>query len=200
MEPGVAIDVSVVLHFGEEAGAPLDYVTTVLKELDAVAYAQEIEDFKFAKEHLDEGDVRPVVMDAIEQRLRAHKGRSLLRVQAASQGSLELTVALGGLFVWLLDKTLGETVKQAWTQTRLHERLKELLMYRRERKAKELGLRCSERINKKLGTEAKAHIVLVDPLGGPGHHRYTIKIDIDLTKLPAYPPPREYLFSGERET
>jgi hypothetical protein len=196
MEPGIAIDVSVVLRYGDEAGVPLDYVNVALNALDAVAYAQELEDFKVVRRHVDELDIPPVVMDAVESRLRAHKGQSLLRVQSVSQGSLELTVSLGGLFIWLLDKTLGETIKQAWTQTLLHEKLKELLMRRREQKAKELGIKTSQRINRKLGPDAGAHVVLVDPVGGPGHHRYAIKIEIDITSLPEYPPPREMLFVG----
>lgn len=199
MEPGLAIDLTLALNFGEQDGAPLDYVVTALSELGSVAYKQELEDFKIVRQHLDHFGIDAVVMDAVETRLRAYKNRSVLRVRAVNDGSVEIAVAVTGLFVWLLDKTLGETIKEAFTSTRTHERLREFLMNRREAKAKELGSKAAELINKKLGDEASAHIVLIDPLGGPGHHRYKIRIEVELSGLIEYPPPLEDLFSSSSD-
>lgn len=201
MEPGVAIDLSVVLDYSEQAGVPLDYLKVALKEIDAVAYALEIQEFEAAKKYFgDHGEISPVILDAVENRIRAHKGRSIIRIQAMQQGSLEIVIPLGALFIWFLDKTVGETIKQAWTKSHLHEELKKLLMYRREQKAKDLGMKSADRINKKLGAAAKAHIVLVDPIGGPGHHRYKIQIQVDVRNLPDYPPPPETFFDTDPDT
>jgi len=36
-------------------------------------------------------------------------------------GSIEITVVFTGLAIWLLQATLGETVKEAWKKTKIHK-------------------------------------------------------------------------------
>ena len=52
-----------------------------------------------------------------------HAGESIL-FYSASQGSILLIGAVAGLAGWILDKTLGETLKEAWAESDLHKRIK----------------------------------------------------------------------------
>ena len=67
-----------------------------------------------------------MVFDATELRLQNNKSKTL-HLNSASKGSLILAGLAFGLSVWILNQTLGETVKEAWTESERHEKLKSFL-------------------------------------------------------------------------
>ena len=99
MEPGLAIDFELVLKFpadvDERRGIPLDYVTVAMKTINKFAYAQEMADFKASASFFR--DSNPVLVDAVENRLRAFKKQSLVRIKSVRQGSLVFDIATSGL-------------------------------------------------------------------------------------------------------
>jgi hypothetical protein len=76
----------------------------------------------------------PAVFDAMRYRARQLPGRSL-NLRAATSGSLVLAGAVVALSYWLLDKTVGETVKEAWEHTSLHSKVRDFLLSRTREKA-----------------------------------------------------------------
>jgi hypothetical protein len=48
-------------------------------------------------------------------------------VESVNRGSLEIAVTLTGFGIWLLQSTIGETVKEAWTRTQFHRHLARFL-------------------------------------------------------------------------
>jgi hypothetical protein len=48
-------------------------------------------------------------------------------VEDVKRGSLELVVSVTLVGIWLLQTTLGETIKEAWLQTQFHKKLLEYL-------------------------------------------------------------------------
>ncbi len=53
-------------------------------------------------------------------------GDLCLEIEEARIGSLDLTISLVAIGLWLLQNTVGETLKQSYLETDLHERLKSL--------------------------------------------------------------------------
>lgn len=72
-------------------------------------------------------EVPAVAVDAALERMRSREDR-ILQIEAARAGSIELVLIGTALAYWLLDKTLGETISDAWKQTALRRRVRALLL------------------------------------------------------------------------
>ncbi|MGO8255567.1 hypothetical protein ACC792_31970 [Rhizobium ruizarguesonis] len=75
-------------------------------------------------------------------------------LQHARAGSIEVTVLLGAVSLWLLQATAGETLKAAWKETALHHAIVDWVKNRREKSMARI-----------LRSEAKRY----DFLGGRAH-------------------------------
>ena len=69
------------------------------------------------------------VFDAMRYRAKQFTAQAL-NFDGASSGSLVLAGIAAAVSYWLLDKTLSETVKQAWEESDLHVRIKQFLLRR----------------------------------------------------------------------
>ncbi|MBA3596226.1 MAG: hypothetical protein H0W40_02455 [Methylibium sp.] len=58
--------------------------------------------------------------------LELDRDRALI-IEYGGRGSLLLFGAAAGFAYWVVDKTLGETFKQAWVESEAHSRLKDFL-------------------------------------------------------------------------
>jgi hypothetical protein len=99
-------------------------------------------------------DVPAVALDAAEQRMRESRKDAIL-LQGLKKGSLEIAVIGAGLAVWFLKQTLGETVKEAWLDSGLHERIKAFLLRRRTDKYHAIAEDSERRLTRKLGTKVQ---------------------------------------------
>jgi hypothetical protein len=72
-------------------------------------------------------DLPAAVFDAMRYRADRLTAQSL-NFETASSGSIILGGVAAAVAYWLLDKTLGETVKQAWEGAELHKRIKGFLL------------------------------------------------------------------------
>jgi len=95
------------------------------------------------KEEIDElqqefPDVPAAVFDAMRYRASKLAAQSI-NLDTASSGSIILAGAAAAVAYWLLDKTLGETMKQAWEESDLHARVKRFLLARFNAKAERIA-------------------------------------------------------------
>ena len=85
------------------------------------------------------------IYDAAILRLYRKSGNAFL-IKEAHSGSIVLGGIAVGLAIWLLNQTIGETVKEAWLESESHTRMKDILLARFGGKKQALG----EQIEKKL--------------------------------------------------
>lgn len=90
-------------------------------------------------------EIPTAIYDASLLRLYRKSGSAFL-IKEAQSGSIILGGIAAGLAIWLLNQTIGETIKEAWVESESHARLKEFLLTRFSNKKKALG----ESIGKKL--------------------------------------------------
>jgi len=82
-------------------------------------------------------EIPQVAVDAALFRLvNGEDTRSATRIQAVSQGSVTVIIAGTALAYWVLDKTIGETLKDAWKNSGLHRRLQRFLLLGQSEKFK----------------------------------------------------------------
>lgn len=60
------------------------------------------------------------------------------RIEAIKPGSVELGLALVAFGWWLLDKTVGDTLNEAWKESELHRKIKEFFLCRKHAKLEEI--------------------------------------------------------------
>lgn len=99
--------------------------------LDAVGVVEEAA-FELELEVLEEliHQHKPLIPEGYGDKFRdqiwAYRGKSF-KVEHVENGSVEIWGSLALLAIWLLQTTLGETVKEAWLGTSLHRAIKKLL-------------------------------------------------------------------------
>lgn len=120
-------DVEVSIHLEGGNAFPAGLVAQTIAIVERSAYATEEEELDAIFEEMP--DIPELVRDACRQRLNNYRGNTLL-VSAATPGSLVLVATCSALAYWLVEKTLGETVKEAYLESDLHTKLKELLSRR----------------------------------------------------------------------
>lgn len=102
-------------------------------------------------------EIPSVVYDAVRMKIYEKAGYSF-QISYASNGSLVLGGIAVGLCIWLLNQTLGETIKEAWIESEAHFNLKNILKTRIGPRPKRVG----DSIKKKLsesGYESSTEIV-----------------------------------------
>lgn len=84
----------------------------------------------------------PEIPSAVFDAMRYRAGQltaQAINFDYASTGSLILAGMGAAVAYWLLDKTLGETIKESWEESDLHRRLKAFLIKRRGAKAQAIA-------------------------------------------------------------
>lgn len=93
----------------------------------------ELRDLEYLTNEYEE--ISPAIHDATLLRLYRKSGSAFL-VREAHSGSMLLAGMGVGLSIWLLNQTIGETIKEAWVESESHARLKEFLLAKRGNKKK----------------------------------------------------------------
>lgn len=128
-------DTRIKVVFSERESFPALFVARVIRHVDLVVHEVEREDFEAALHALR--GLPDVTRDALRYRLEKHPATAFY-IRSNYRGSVVIAGVVGAVAKWILDKTLGETVKQAWKKSRLHRRLKKLLSWRSRTKAKRI--------------------------------------------------------------
>jgi hypothetical protein len=121
MTPG--LDTEVTLYFSNHQGVSYEVLDSVLSYMARAVRRLEKNDFELCVEILRDYNVPEVTIDAARFRFENLDYRRFITITKASTGSIELIIALAGAAYWIVDKTLGETLKDAWKQTSAHEKL-----------------------------------------------------------------------------
>jgi hypothetical protein len=151
-ERGRGVDVRIEVRFvGSAFSASL--VANVITALEESAYQAEVDEIGELQRLLP--DVDAAVFDAMRFRATRYRGRAV-SFESARPGSMILIGILAGLSYWLLDKTLGETVKEAWVRSGRHEEIVKILSERRWRRAEAVTKRIEPRPYP--FTEPKPHV------------------------------------------
>lgn len=114
---------------------PANFIVAAIETVDRAigrAENEEIEELSGAFP-----EIPAAIFDAIRFRAQRLSYQSL-NFEAASTGSIVLLGVASAVAYWLLDKTLGETAKQAWSESDLHLRIKEFLHRRLREKVKRI--------------------------------------------------------------
>jgi hypothetical protein len=118
-----------------------------LQHCENAVYSSELEDLIVMPLAFGEEVVPLTLLDAMRFRLSTRKGL-LLHIEHAANGSIILggIVAAGAL--WVLENTLGETLKDAWKESETHKKVLALLTKRFEHKHGKIGEQIKQSIEK----------------------------------------------------
>src|SRR6185436_11089596 len=94
-------------------------------QVNAVVLEQEGRELETLARDLE--GLPPLALDAARHRLSLRSGEGVL-FYSASKGSIVLCGVVAGLSAWILQQTLGETLKEAWVESDMHKKLKRLLL------------------------------------------------------------------------
>ena len=123
---------------------PAGLVSFVLSELQQLLFELESEELERL---MAEGLERDRYFE-VQTRLQGYRP-ALVQIHGARSGSIVLVAAVGGLTIWLLQQTLGESVKEAWLRTRLHERIRDLLLKDVSTRLRQLSDRIHDRLTRR---------------------------------------------------
>lgn len=146
------LNVGLKLRFEKFDEVPAGFAITAVQCVNDVFYQSELRDLHDIRNQFSE--IPAVALDAAEQRMRESRKDAVL-LQGFQKGSLEIAVIGAGLAIWFLKQTLGETIKEAWLEGGLHERIKEFLTKRRSEKYHAIAQDSERRLERKLRTKVE---------------------------------------------
>ena len=132
MDPSLRIQIELHLLCQPTTHLPAWLLVKSVSAVDNAILASELNDLRQLRKQLP--DLPTVALDAAEKRLGAYRGSGLL-VERAESGSLVVIGVVAGLSIFVLQNTLGETLKEAWLESDGSRRLKALLFEQRSIKA-----------------------------------------------------------------
>jgi hypothetical protein len=114
---------------------PASLVLQTVNVIEQEAYQLSRAEMEFALEAVE--GITGAQKAACRRDIEEFRGLSI-RLTDASRGSVLLLASLTVLGYWVLEKTVGETLKEAYVESDLHARLKAILLSRLRRQAGDL--------------------------------------------------------------
>lgn len=152
-------DIVIELRLRDNDYVRSKFLLQAFDDLETALYASDRKDVEQAASSLD---ITNVVKDASLERLRQHKNNRLLLTEAKT-GSIEIFALVAGVSYYILDKTLGETLKDSYVNSYLHKELKEFF----RRKIDEKALSIVENIRRAFASKKKeVSVRLLPPAPG----------------------------------
>lgn len=122
------LDIKIELHFLTDKGVTSHQLSYVIERVSQAIYDAEKDELSSI---VDRFDGWPnVQFDAMRYRFEQRYRPSLFNIEYGGKGSLLLFGVAAGFAYWVADKTLGETVREAWIESDSHAKLKEFLKSR----------------------------------------------------------------------
>ncbi len=96
-------------------------IRSLLKKISVILREVQFQEIAYL---IKQSDITP----SEKQSLRDRLGGQLNHIEAyylerLERGSLTLTVSLTAVAIWLLQQTIGESIKEAWRQSEMHKNL-----------------------------------------------------------------------------
>jgi len=136
LEGNPKINISASIDFPGEY-IPSQILTRTIDNLERAIHESEwYELVVLASETLFEDPVNPPEMpplfiNSLRWGHHTTKGQSLL-IKERKSGSVVIEAAIAGIAIYILKTTLGETLKDAWKESKIHEKLKDILLLRKK--------------------------------------------------------------------
>lgn len=107
---------------------PVELVNFITAEAEKAAYKLEKKLFDEIVDLIERNKLTndPNLLDAARFRFQEAKGQAI-QIQSVEQGSLELTLVITAISCWVLSKTLGRSVEQAWDDSEMNKRVKRMI-------------------------------------------------------------------------
>ena len=124
-------------------------------QVNAVVLEQEGRELETLARDLE--GLPPLALDAARHRLSLRSGEGVL-FYSASKGSIVLCGVVAGLSAWILQQTLGETLKEAWVESDMHKKLKRLLLAGSRYKAEAIAQGIEKKRTIALGEQKRVEL------------------------------------------
>ena len=89
---------------------------------------------------------------------------NLFQLQAVRQGSVGVYIAVSALAYWVLDKTLSETVSEAWRETRMHQQLRSFFLKGQNNKLRLIERELNKSNQKLMWRQVRKNVSIEVPL------------------------------------
>lgn len=156
-----ATDLKVVLTFCHKSGKiPSRDLARCLDHCEESIYISELDDIS-SLDGLDKkvsADLIKVMRFCLESR----RG-TLLNIGNASQGSIVLGGLAAAAAYWVIGKTLGETLKEAWKKSELHKKIMKFLLMRFQNKPKQIAEYMKRRIEEDEKLDMSVEVEISEP-------------------------------------
>lgn len=133
----MAQDILIKIVIKGDGPIPATLISKILNRVQSAIQKSELEmleaiQAEFGKE-LPENTIRDI------KNLFEKHPPEVLVIESASSGSILLFGAVLAAAYWLLDKTLGKTIEEAWPKTNLHKRIKSFLLSSTQKQAEQIA-------------------------------------------------------------
>lgn len=140
-------DIRLDIHFKYEERLPAGFFARVIQIAEQAIYESELEDmFEISVAY---PEISKVELDAARYRMDHNWGRAL-QIEDAFAGSIIISGLVSGLAYWVLDKTLGDTLKEAWHDSVIQGRIKDFLLGEPLKKSRQIAAKIDAKIREDL--------------------------------------------------
>ena len=150
MTSSLGVEIEVRFHQNSESKIPYFIFRKILDAINKSVFEsewRELDEIQF--EFLE---IPPVVFDAARYRIKNYRYSAIL-IRELKPGSLVVTGVVAGLAIWILQQTLGETLKEAWKESSWHKKIKRFLLQNIESKKLFLSHDITKRIRQAVPSE-----------------------------------------------
>jgi len=137
-------DIKVVLHFKAKDKIPADVVASIIYAVDLAILESELDDFETIKKEVPQ--IPQEFLDQVEKGMDYDQFKGLY-LETAENGSIVLTGIVAAAATWILLNTIGESFKDAWKETELHQRIKDVLLSKQATKVRVLRNRIIRKVD-----------------------------------------------------
>ncbi|HUU89129.1 MAG TPA: hypothetical protein VMX17_15450 [Candidatus Glassbacteria bacterium] len=191
MNHGLGIEIEVQLHQKGPEELPYAVFRKILDSLNNSVFESEKNELDAIQKEFP--DLPDVAFDAAKYRLKQYRYSAIL-IKELRPGSLIVAGCAAGVAIWVLQQTLGETLKEAWIDGQWHQKIKNILLKRMGDKRYSLATDAAKRIERAIPSETSIGNngpVDVELLEKPSRIRIDVRIEINPKD---YPPDRKNLF------
>lgn len=186
MAGNLGVHIELVIDQQQRRDLPAAYLAAALTAMNDAAFRSETEELADVRRAFP--SLPAVALDAASHRIKEYRGAAT-QIRSVRSGSIVLEAVLSGLTLWIIQQTLGETLKEAWLEGDAHKNLKTFLTKHRLSKVERLANDMRKRLEKSLPCEVSVR----HGLGNPGEADVPATIGIHVQVLPTtkLPPARE---------
>jgi len=151
MNNGLGIEIRLRLLKRGPQEIPYSVFRKILDSLNTAVFESEKKDLKEIRNEFPK--LPNVAFDAASHRLKEYRYSAIL-IKKLKPGSMIVAGVVAGVSIWILQQTLGETLKEAWLDSEGHQKLKKLLLQRMGSKRHLLATDAAKRIERAVPSEA----------------------------------------------